>query len=192
MLCTWMFGISNYSTESTNLRVLNCRIPGERLILFTENANYFQILQGWVVIASPLVSWSLCNFRNICLIDGNFFFFQWIVGVSRLRVCSSDKMTPIYFLRLSNVWSVLHHGAVGRVHKKMLLYAFIYIFGIFLFFNIKFVFLTFSFLFLMKYQISATKYKRELVVSKFQWNYMLLKKFHSTCYWFIMRLGHRL
>ena len=76
MLCTWMFGISNYSTESTNLRVLNCRIPGERLILFTENANYFQILQGWVVIASPLVSWSLCNFRNICLIGGNFFFFS--------------------------------------------------------------------------------------------------------------------
>ena len=31
------------------------------------------------------------------------------------RVCSSDKMTPIYFLRLSKVWSILHHGSV---HKK--------------------------------------------------------------------------
>ena len=82
-------------------------------------------------------------------------------------MCSSDKMTPIYFIRLSKVWSVLHHGSVGRVHKKMLLYVFTYIFGIFLlFFVIRFVLLSFSFIFLMKYQISATEYKRELVVSK--------------------------
>ena len=27
-------------------------------------------------------------------------------------------MTPIYFLHLSNVWSILHHWSVWRVHKK--------------------------------------------------------------------------
>ena len=74
-------------------------------------------------------------------------------------VCSSDKMTPIYFLRLSKVWSMLHHRSVWLVHKKLLLNTFIYFFGIFLFFIItKFVFLPFSFLFLIRYQISATEY----------------------------------
>ena len=73
-------------------------------------------------------------------------------------VSSSDKTTPIYFLRLSKVWSILHHGSVGWVHKTMLLNVFMYFCGIFLlFFIIKFVFLSFSFLFL-KYQISATEY----------------------------------
>ena len=31
-------------------------------------------------------------------------------------VCSSDKMTPIYFLHLSRVWSMQHHGSVWLVH----------------------------------------------------------------------------
>ena len=46
-------------------------------------------------------------------------------------VRSSDKMSPIYFVRLSKVWSILYHGLVGQVHKKMLFNSFIYFFGIF-------------------------------------------------------------
>ena len=50
------------------------------------------------------------------------------------RVCSSDKMMPIYFLHLSYVWSIFYHGLVGRVHKKyylMLLYTFSAFFVVF-------------------------------------------------------------
>ena len=71
-------------------------------------------------------------------------------------VCSSGKMTSIYLLRLSTVWTMLHHGSVWLVRKKMLLNNFMYFFGIFLlFFITEFVLLSFSFLFLIKYQISA-------------------------------------
>ena len=47
------------------------------------------------------------------------------------RVCSSDKTSPIFFLCLSKVWSIFCHWLVGRVHKKMLLNAFMYFFSIF-------------------------------------------------------------
>ena len=58
-------------------------------------------------------------------------------------------MTPTYFLGL---------GLVGRVHKKVI-NAIIYFFAMFLLiFVIKFAFSSFSFLFLMKYLISATVY----------------------------------
>ena len=88
-------------------------------------------------------------------------------------VCSSDKNTPIYFLRLSKVWSISHHGSVGRGHKKCNLI-------LFLFFIIKFVFLSFSFLsfFLLFFfdEVSnfrnriLTSQKRELVVFNCQLN----------------------
>ena len=52
-----------------------------------------------------------------------------------VRMSSSDKMTPIYFLRLSKIWSILNHGQWSKLIKKMLLNAFIYLFGIFLFFS---------------------------------------------------------
>ena len=56
----------------------------------------------------------------------------WFLEISNTtRVCSSDKMTPIYFLRLSKVWSMLHHGSVWLIHKKMLLNTFMYFSGIF-------------------------------------------------------------
>ena len=80
-------------------------------------------------------------------------------------VCSSDKKTPIYFLRLSKVWSISHHGSVGRGHKKCYLM-------LFLFFIIKFVFLSFFFF----DEVSnfrnriLTNQKRELVVSNCQLN----------------------
>ena len=47
---------------------------------------------------------------------------------------SSEKMTPIYFLRFSKVWSILHHGSVGQVHKKcslVLLHTFMTFFVVF-------------------------------------------------------------
>ena len=81
-------------------------------------------------------------------------------------------MTPIYFFQY-NIFP--HHGKVRRVHKKSylrLLYTFFAFFLFVLFFIIEFVFLSFSFLFLMKYQINrmSTYQKRELVVSNCQWN----------------------
>ena len=67
--------------------------------------------------------------------------------------------TTIYFLRPSQVWSMLQHGSVWLI-LLMLLNSFIYFFGIFLLFFITiFVFLSLSFLFLIKYQISATEYQ---------------------------------
>ena len=67
--------------------------------------------------------------------------------------------TTIYFLRPSQVWSMLQHGSVWLI-LLMLLDSFIYFFGIFLLFFITiFVFLSLSFLFLIKYQISATEYQ---------------------------------
>ena len=57
-------------------------------------------------------------------------------------------MTPTYFLRLSKVWSILHHGSVGRIHNKVFFNPFIYFLDIFLLcFIIKFMFLSFSFFF---------------------------------------------
>ena len=48
-------------------------------------------------------------------------------NIWRLRVFSSDKMVPVFFLRLSKVWSIT--SQCGRVHNKMLLNAFIYFFS---------------------------------------------------------------
>ena len=53
----------------------------------------------------PLLPWHKSH-----LIDLWFKPIGWLLGV-----CSSDKMAPIYFLRLSKVWSMLHHRSVGRV-----------------------------------------------------------------------------
>ena len=73
-------------------------------------------------------------------------------------VCLSDKIALLYFLRLSKVWSMLHHGSVGWVSNKECYYMFTYTFLVFLslFFIIKFVLLLFLFLFLIKSQISTT------------------------------------
>ena len=59
------------------------------------------------------------DFRNICLTALIPFLLGILVYKEQTSgVCSSDKMTPIYFLRLSKVWSMLHHGSVWLVHKK--------------------------------------------------------------------------
>ena len=48
-----------------------------------------------------------------------------------IGVCSPYKITPLYFLALSKVSSILHRGSVWGAHKKMQLNAFMYFFGIF-------------------------------------------------------------
>ena len=62
---------------------------------------------------------------------------------------------------ISSVWSILHHGSGWRVHSKgwysKFTYTFVALFC--LFFINKFVFSLFSFLFLIKCQISATEYQ---------------------------------
>ena len=69
---------------------------------------------------------------------------------------------PRYFLRISKVWSMLHHGLVGRVQNKqsycMFTYTFAAIFSV-LFHQKICVFIIFvSFIFLDKYEISAREY----------------------------------
>ena len=31
------------------------------------------------------------------------------------RMCSTDNFFPLYFLRISKVWSMLHEGSMGRM-----------------------------------------------------------------------------
>ena len=86
------------------------------------------------------------------------------------RVCSSDKMAPIYFLRLSKVWSMLHHRSVGGVQSKECYYT------IFVVFRHKiYVFIIFISFFDKVSNFRnriLTNQKRELVVSNCQWNCM--------------------
>ena len=94
-------------------------------------------------------------------------------------MCSSYNMAPIYFLRLSKVWSILHHGSVWHVHKKMFLNAFIYFSDIFLlFFHHKIcVFVIFISFFdkVSNFRNSIlTNQKRELVV--FSWWFLYVGK----------------
>ena len=67
----------------------------------------------------------------------------------------------LYFFRISKVWSMLHYASVGRVHSKecylIITYTFLAFFCL-IFIKKKNVFLSFSFLFLMKYRISTTEY----------------------------------
>ena len=75
----------------------------------------------------------------------------------------------LYYFRHSKVLSMLHHGQMGRVQNKECYFIFLRNFLVFLlllllsllllllFFIIKFAFASFSFLFLKKYLILATK-----------------------------------
>ena len=76
------------------------------------------------------------------------------------RGFSSDKIIPIYFLRLSKVWSILHHGSVWRVHKKCYLLPLCTFLAFFRCFHHKIcVFIIFiSFFFFDKVFISTTEY----------------------------------
>ena len=93
-------------------------------------------------------------------------------------------MTPIYFLRLSKVWSMLHQGSVWLVHKKcyLMLLSFMYPFGFFLCaFIISISFFNKVSNFRNKI---LTNQKRELVVSNCQWNCLKsseVTQYYGTC-----------
>ena len=85
----------------------------------------------------------------------------------------------LYILHLSKIWSMLYHEPVGWVQNKECNFMFTYVFltHFLLFFIIKFVFLLFSFLFLIKYQNSVTvltNQKQELVKRNCRWNCVLV------------------
>ena len=70
----------------------------------------------------------------------------------------------LYSLRISKISSMLHHGSMGRVHSKECYFIFAFTFlAFFFFFLLYFIknieFLSFSFLFLIKYRILATDQK---------------------------------
>ena len=69
---------------------------------------------------------------------------------------------PRYFLRISKVWSMLHHGLVGRVQNKqsycMFTYTFAAIFCVLFHQKICIFIIFISFIFLDKYEISAREY----------------------------------
>ena len=74
-------------------------------------------------------------------------------------VFTDDFLLPM-FLPISKVSSMLRHGSVRQVHSEECHFICIYILLTFFccFLSKKIVFLSFSFLFLMKYRISATEY----------------------------------
>ena len=78
------------------------------------------------------------NLGRVQLIEFNRIKQSYYVAmITIFRVCLSGKMTPTYVLRLYKVWSIYYHGSMGRVHKELLLNAFMCFFGIFCCFFIK-------------------------------------------------------
>ena len=103
--------------------------------------------------------------------------------LSTIGVCSSNKMIPIYFLRLCKVWSILHQEPVGQVLKKMLLNAFVYFQAFFVAFHHKIcvfiIFISFfSYLPNFRHTI-LTNQKHDLVASNCQQNCLI----PSVCYY---------
>ena len=98
--------------------------------------------------------------------------------LSTVRACLSDKMAPIYFLRLSKVWSMLHHtGQWGefRVKNFTILHKLFWYFFV-VFHHKIFVFIIFTSIFdkVSNFRNSIlTNQKQELVVSNCQRNCML-------------------
>ena len=162
---------------------------------FVKNKKWFgtSLLHEFWRSISP-VDLLACNFiknETLAQVFSCEFWRTYFMAASiiskYLRVCLFDKMSPIYFLCLSKVWSILHHGSVWQVRKKMLLNAFKYFFGcLLLFFIIKFVF----FIIFISFSDKVSNYrnriltnqKRELVVSNCQWNCLLRNqlKFHNS------------
>ena len=80
--------------------------------------------------------------------------------------CSLAVSHQLYFLRISIVRSMLHQGLVGPVQSKksylwlpilFLLFVVVFVVVIVVFIK-KFMFLSFSYVFLMKYKTFATAY----------------------------------
>ena len=99
-------------------------------------------------------------------------------------------MAPIYFLCLSKVWGILHYGSVWCIHKKMFLNAFIYfsdIFVLFLYHKICVFIIFISFFDEVSNFCNSilTNETCELVVSKCQWNCMLVRFWIGLEYLFL-------
>ena len=100
----------------------------------------------------------------------------YVAMITIFRVCLSGKMTPTYVLRLYKVWSIYYHGSMGRVHKELLLNAFMCFFSIFCCFLSKIcVFIIFISFFdeVSNFRNrTLTNQKLKLAVSSCQWNCM--------------------
>ena len=103
------------------------------------------------------------------------------IFIHRKSVFVRQNDTNIISSRLSKVWSILHHGSVGRVQKKMLVNTFKCFYGIILLFFIAkfvvvffFIFIFFFFWLSIKFpQQNITNQKLELVASNCQQNCMV-------------------
>ena len=80
---------------------------------------------------------TLYYFRNLAV---PVFSFSLVFHWCNWRVSSSDKMIAIYFIRLSKVWSILHHmsycikGEFIKIKRNVTKCFHILFFSIFLFF----------------------------------------------------------
>ena len=79
--------------------------------------KHFKLLQTWDYVKKD---WQThpSPAQRIIQTCSEFLLSISFYPSSKLLVCLSDKMTP--FLCLPKVWSILHHGSVDWVHKKML------------------------------------------------------------------------
>ena len=105
---------------------------------------------------------NLCPYSFFCIVTPSILNPSWFFLIV-LHFCECVPLTisyHLYFLRASKIWSMLHHGSMGRVQNKECNSKSTYTFlGIFLLFFIKNVlFLSFPFLFMIKYLICATEY----------------------------------
>ena len=83
----------------------------------------------------------------------------------------------LYFLRISKVWSMLHHGSVGQVQSKECYFRFYVLYDIFLLFLNKkkcvfIIFISFSDEISNFRSKILTNMKPELVIRNCQWNCM--------------------
>ena len=96
-----------------------------------------------------------------------------------LRVCSIGIFLYLCYLRITKVWSMLHHGSVGWVQsKECSFFVHIYFFGIFLLFLHQkscavIIFVTFFYYVPNFFNRILTNQKPKLVIKNWQWNCML-------------------
>ena len=137
--------------------LLLVKLQAEHVLTYRKEAAVHLVFQniehsksfGKRVISWP---WSISKYSK------RQYFLQKLT--SHIKVCSPNKMIPNLYFSVSQKFRECYITRQwGKYRIRMLLYTFIWLFGICLFFFLmKLVFLSFSFLFLIKYQISATKY----------------------------------
>ena len=104
----------------------------------------------------------LFNCFVVVLLEICFKKTHTAINITYYRVCSITILDQFSFYCVSSFWSILHPGSVEWAQNKECYFRFSYISWLFLlllFFIITFVSLSFSFTFLIKYQINATEYQ---------------------------------